>query len=663
MRVKPKQNPRIITLIALLLAIFLMFGFRAADFQIITAEDFSLKNAHLKAVATKITATRGEIVDRYGRPIATNRDGYSIVFNSAYMKKSDYNDAIKSLTDLLQKYGWEWNDRLPMSVEQPFGFTDDTEAKRLKAKLGLNDYATPENCYTEMVKRYKLESYNDADKRTIMGVRYTMERSDFSVSNPFTFAEDISTELMLTVSESFLHIKGIEINVVSYRQYTDSQLAPHTIGTIGKIDATEWETLKDKGYSYNDYVGKSGVEKAFEDYLKGQDGELTYYFDKSGNVVYTEITKQPVQGNTVFLTLDSKLQTVAQNALAENIEKLNAKGQTITGGSVVITNVKTGEVLTSANYPSYDLENLSDYLGENVKNNPLFDRALRGVYPPGSAFKPMVAVAAMQENIIAPYDTIFCSQIYKFYKDYQPKCLHYHKTVNVFSAISQSCNYYFYDVGRRLGISKINEYAKLMGLGVKTGIELSESAGTLAGPDFSASVGTKWYDGLTLQASIGQSDNAFTPIQLANYTATIANGGTRYKTTLLSKVQSAVGNETVYELSPTVMTTVGADEAVITAVKQGMESVTAEGTASAYFKDYPISIGGKTGTAQVTGKPDNSVLILFAPYEDPEIAVSIVVEQGEKSSSTGPVAMAIMNEYFFGSNPPESNQNSGELLP
>ena len=661
MRVKRRQNPRVITLISIMLAIFIAFGVRAIQFQVVTADEFSLKNANLTAISTKITATRGEIFDRYGRPIATNRDGYSIVFNSAYMKKADYNSTIKALTDLLKLYECEWEDRLPMTTSLPYEFTDESGAKRLKKTLKLNDYATAQNCYDEMVSRYKLESYSEADRRTLMGVRYTMERADFSVSNPFTFSEDIPSELMLEVAESFSYVRGVEINVVSYRQYTDSELAPHTIGTIGKITAEDWEMLKEKGYSYNDYVGKSGVEKAFEDYLRGTDGVLTYYFDKSGNVVDTVITKQPVQGNTVFLTIDSKLQKISQDALAENIELLNSRGQKITGGSVVITNVKTGQVLVSANYPSYDLENLSDYLGDNVQNNPLFDRALKGTYPPGSAFKPLVAIAGLQEGIVEPYDTVFCKKVYDYYEDYRPSCMHYHKTVNVFKAISESCNYYFFDLGRQVGITRLNNYSKKLGLGVSTGIELSESSGVIAGPTYSASIGTPWYDGMTLAASIGQSDNAFTPLQLANYTATIANGGTRYKMTLLSEVRTAVGNKKVYSSVPQVMDTLEVDASVISTVKQGMQSVTQEGTASAYFKDYPVNVGGKTGTAQTTGA-DNSVLILFAPYEDPEIAVSIVIEHGEKSISTGPIAKAIMDEYFFGSSEPEDDSNPNELL-
>ncbi len=660
MRVKKKQNPRIVFLVALMLAVFSVFGFRAADFQIVTADKFASENANLTAVSTEITATRGLIVDRYGRPIAVNRDGYNVVFNSAYMKKADYNSTILKMCELLEMYETSWNDVLPMTKESPYAFTDDTTAvKQLLIKLGLNDYASAQNCYDEMVERYSLKGYNEVQRRIIMGVRYSMERADFSVSYPFTFAEDISSELMLVISESYSGLAGVEVEIKTYREYTDPSLAVHTIGTIGKINANEWTTLKDQGYSYSDYVGKNGVEKAFENYLRGEDGKLTYYFDKSGNVVKTEVTKEPTQGNTVFLTIDSKLQKVAQDALAKNIKKLNASGSSITGGAVVITAVKTGEVLASANYPSYSLDTYySDYSSiATAPNTPLYDRAFRGVYPPGSAFKPMVAIAGLQEGIITTDTEIYCSQRYTYYKDYQPKCMHYHRNVNVYNAISRSCNYFFFDVGRQVGISRLNEYSLKLGLGQLTGVEIAESAGILAGPNYSLTMGTTWYDGLTLQASIGQSDNAFTPLQLSSYTGTIANGGTRYKTTLLNSVKSVATNGYVYKNTPTVLNTLDVKDEVITAVKLGMKSVAQEGTASAYFADYPVSIGGKTGTAQTSGL-DNNVLILFAPYEDPEIAISIVVEHGEKSYTTGPVAKAILDEYFFG-----SHEDYTEVLP
>lgn len=651
MRVKPKKNPRIIVMISLMMAVFLIFGFRSVDFQVVTADQFASKNASLKSVSTDIKATRGVIVDRYGRPIVTNRDGYNIVFNSAYMKKADYNSTIITMCELLTKFGQKWNDQLPMETSGGYGFTSDASAvTQLLKTLGLNDYATAANCFDEMVKRYSLESCPDSYKRTVMGVRYSMERADFSVSYPYTFAEDISDELMMTVSESYSDLAGVEIEIVTYRDYDDPTLAVHMIGSIGKIDQEEWQALKDKGYGYSDYVGKSGIEKAFEDYLRGTDGKLTYYFDKSGNVVYTEVTKQPSQGNTVFLGMDKKLQKVAQDALANNINELNAKGSHITGGAVVVSSVKTGEILASANYPSYDLDTYySDYQSiATAANTPLYDRAFRGLYPPGSAYKPMVAVAGLQENIIDRYTTLFCKKKYTFYDDFQPSCMHYHGNVNVISAISQSCNYFFFDVGRQVGITKLDQYSKAFGLGELTGIETTESKGILAGPEYSASVGKPWYAGLTLSAAIGQSDNSFTPLQLSVYTATIANEGKRLKATLLNSVKSATTNENIYTTTPTVVAEVGASESAMKTVKEGMLSVTSEGTARAYFENYPVAVGGKTGTAQTTGL-DNSVLIIFAPYEDPEIAISIVVEHGEKSYSTGPVAKAILDEYFFGS--------------
>ncbi len=651
MRVKQKHNPRIIFLIAIMLSVFCVFGFRAADFQLVTADEFASQNAGLTSIDTKITATRGVIVDRYGRPIAANRDGYNIVFNSAYMKSNNYNSNIHALCKLLMMYNTEWNDVLPLEKAESYNFTEDMSAvAQMKTKLGLNDYASAENCFDEMVSRYSLQAFTKDEQRIIMGVRYSMEKADFSVSYPFTFANDISSQLMMVVSETYSHLEGVEIEVVTYREYADPELAVHILGTTGKMTAEEWEIFKLSGYSYDDIVGKSGVEKAFEEYLRGTDGTMTYYFDKSGKVARTEVKSQPVQGNTVFLTIDSKLQKVAQNALADNIKKLNSQGSRITGGAVVVTSVKTGEVLASANYPTYSLvDYYKDYSAvQSADNAPLYDRAFRGLYPPGSAFKPLVAVAGLEEGIINRQSTVYCNKKYTFYEDYQPNCMHKHGYMNVITAISKSCNCFFFDTGRQLGITKLNDYTRLFGLGVKTGVEITESVGTVAGPQYSSTVGSVWYAGMTLSAAIGQSDNAFTPLQLSAYTATVANGGTRYKTTLLNSVRSATTNELLYYTSPVVMETVSASSSVMSIVKEGMHSVTSEGTASAYFADYPISVGGKTGTAQTTGL-DNSVLTIFAPYDDPEIAISIVVEHGQKSYSTGPVAKAILDEYFFGS--------------
>lgn len=649
MRVKKKHNPRIISLIALLLAVFCIFGFRAADFQVVTANEYASQNANLKAVTATVKATRGVIVDRCGRTIAVNREGYDVVFNNAYLKKSNFNDYILKLILLFNMYGETWNDILPITQEEPYEFTDDTvSVDALKSRLGLNSYATSENCIKEMVSRYSAESVPAKYQRAVIGVRYSMEKSDFSVANPYTFASDISTDLMMDIAESYPDMYGVEINISTYREYTDPTLAPNIVGTVGKIYAEQWDELKEKGYSYNDIVGKDGVEAAFEEYLRGVDGKVTYYFDTNGNVVYTETVREPKQGDTIFLSIDSKLQKVTQNALTKNIKKLNSSGGNITGGAVVITKVRTGEVLASANYPSYSLDDYYNNFSSlsTAEGNPLFDRAFKGLYPPGSAFKPLVAAAGLQEGIIDRNFTIFCSQKYTYYEDYQPSCMHYHKYVNVISALSQSCNYFFFDTGRRLGITKLNNYSRNFGLGVKTGVETSEYAGILAGPDYTRSIGQNWYDGMTLSAAIGQSFNLFTPLQLSVFTGTVANGGTRYRATLLNSIRDASTNEYLYNITPETVCDTGVSESVISIVKEGMHSVTQEGTARAYFADYPVSVGGKTGTAQTSGL-DNSVLIIFAPYDNPEIAISIVIEHGERSVSTGPIAQDILNEYFF----------------
>ena len=565
---------------------------------------------------------------------------------------------------MLSAYGQEWNDSLPLTETAPYEFTSDTTAvDTLRTKLSLNYYATAQNCVDTMIKRYGLENLKDDDLRTVMGVRYTMERSDFSISNPFTFAEDISTELMLVISEQYKKDSGVEISIVTYRDYKDDSVAVHILGTIGKLDSKEWQELSGKGYSYDDYVGKSGVEKAFEEYLKGTDGEITYTLDNLGNIVSAEVTKEPIQGNSVYLSIDSKLQLVAQDVLASNIKQLNAKGSKITGGAVVVTEVETGQVLVCANYPTYSLSQYYNSYSELVNNkisNPLFNRAFNGQYAPGSVFKPLVAIAGLDLKIIDRNSTVNCVRKYTYYDDYQPSCMHRHGILNVIGGISESCNYFFFDVGRRTGITNLNKYARLFGLGEPTGIEVVETAGILAGPEYSSSKNQRWYDGNTLAASIGQLDNAFSPLQLAMYTSTIANGGTRYRATLLNKVTTPTGEDVMIN-SPVVINETGIAADVLDIVKQGMRSVTAEGTASTYFNNYSIAVGGKTGTAQNTGA-DHNAFTVFAPYEDPEIAITVYVEHGEHSISTGPIAKAILDAYFFVDRVEYSEPQINELL-
>lgn len=662
---KKKKNPRIITLIALLLVIMVAFGWRMSDFQLINAGEYASQGENISTRDATMKATRGEILDRYGRPIAVNREGYDVVFNGAYMTKSTMNSTIKRMTDLLSSYGYTWIDTLPMAKTSPYDFNSgsDSAISKLKSDLGLNHYATAQNCFSEMIKRYSLEGIDETTQRTIMGVRYSMENADFSISLPFTFAEDISSQLMTVIMESESDLPGVEIKVVSYREYVDDTLAVQLIGNVGKIQAEEWEKYKAAGYSYDDKVGNGGVEEAFENYLKGKDGTVSYKIDGSGNILSSTITTQPVNGDTVKLSIDKRLQLVAQSKLKEVVDSANSSGGTITGAAAVAVDVNTGQVLASANYPTYTLSEYKNNYEKLAtdKGKPLFDRAFNGQYPPGSTFKPAIACAGLQYGKITAGEIIKCVQKYTYFEDYQPSCMHYHGPMNVVSAISKSCNYFFFETGRRLGIENMNSFCRQLGLGEYTGIEVPESKGILAGPDYSKSVGQTWYGGNTLQAAIGQSDNAFTPLQLAMYTATIANGGTRYKATLLNEVMNYTLDQSVFLNNGTVLNKLDISDANLDTVKEGMLSVAEEGTARTYFANYAIKVAGKTGTAQTTGA-DHSVFTVFAPYDNPQIAISVVVEHGQFSYTTGPVAKAMLDAYFFNSTDNYSEPLANTLL-
>ena len=648
LKIKKRDKRRTLIMYVAAVLAFVLFLFRGFDVQIVSSERYIGQADGLSKIIAPIKASRGEILDYYGRPIATNREGYNITFNYASISKTTINDTILSLIKLLGSH--EWKDDLPLEKKVPYTFTKDSEVsvKRLLSTLDLAHYATADNCFDALVERYSLEGRSTDEQRLIMGVRYTMERAGFSVSVPFTFAEDVSSKIMTVISENTAVYgeNGVQIEIASFREYDNASVAPHIIGTVSPIYAEDWDKLKEKGYSYNDKVGRSGIEKACEEDLRGEDGEITYTVDSKGKILSSKVTKEPVPGHTVRLTIDKSVQIAAQNALKDTIRQLNKDKIYARAGAAVALNVKTGGVLASVNYPTYTYEqyknNYKSLVSDTV-GRPLFDRAFSGAYPPGSTFKPAVASAALQEGVITSDETITCLRKYKYFADYQPNCMHLHGGITLIPALSKSCNYYFFETGRRLGITKMNEYCKKMGLGVKTGVEISESAGTLAGPESR----DEWYEGYTISAAIGQSDNAFTPLQLATYTATIANGGVRYKTTLIDKVMSYSQDTVIKKSTPVVADTVKLDEKVIDTVKRGMLSVTEDGTGSRVFGDYPITVGGKTGTAQTTKGADHTVFIAFAPYDNPEIAVAVIIEHGRYSSYSGGLLKAIFNAYFF----------------
>lgn len=638
---KKKKQYQLSALAVLLVIAILFYAARIYSLQVVNAEKYTDKNDGAASVRTAVLkAPRGEILDCYGRQIAINRDGYNVVFNKAYVK-DNLNDVILTLVKLFESAGTEWKDELPMERNAPYGFKEGESTDKLISKFELAHYATAENCFNAIVEKYKLEDYSADDQRKIMGVRYSMDIADFSISYPYTFAEDISTELMRKISESGFLLSGVSVEVVPFREYTDTSLAVNLIGSVGPIFAEDWEEYKAKGYSYNDKVGKSGIEKWGEEYLRGTDGEITYRIDTEGNIISSEVTKEPVAGKTIMLTLDKKIQRSAQDSIERTVEELKGKGGTATAGAAVAVHIDSGKVICAANYPTYDSATIGEKYDSLVKDpsKPLTDRAFQGVYPIGSTIKPIVAVAALENGVYHQGETIKCVHKYTLFKDYQPSCMGTHGSISLNYALAKSCNYFFFELGRRLGGTKLTDYYKQFGLGVATGVEVNDAKGILLEPKSDGG-------GDTLQIAIGQL-NAFTPLQLANYAATLANGGTHYKASLIDKIVS-YDISTVYdEIEPEVKNTISISDSTIAAVKEGMLSVTEDGTGRAALGDYPIKVGGKTGTAQVTGKADHSVFIAFAPFDNPEIAISVVLEHGSSGYSAGSIVRDILDAYFF----------------
>ncbi len=685
---------RCIILACLVFVVILAYIFKLVDFQIVNYTTYADSALSYTASSVKVTAARGEILDRYGRTVASNRMGYSIVFQASEfnkLKNSQRNEIIYRLTRIIddnegrnEDGSPKWEDSCPLTVDElgNVEFTDDASAiKKMETMLELQSYATAQNCFDEMANRYETDGLAPRIARIVMGVRLEMELYGFNSSTPFTFAGDISQQTMQIISENSNFFRGVTVEIVPIREYTDGTLAPHLIGLTGKIYAEEYESLKKKGYGYNDVVGKFGVEKEYEDQLRGTNGIKKVRHDENGNVIYTEYTREPKAGNTVVLTLDSDLQRAAQQSIENLIKSQQAAGIVGSGadanaGAVVVMNVNTFEVLAAATYPSFNLSTyLQDYSDlSKDSNNPLFNRALSGGYAPGSTFKPAVALCALQEyenNKDEPDPSLYgidrnerihCDGflILEDYNNRKFDCDGVHGDVNVTKAISVSCNVFFYTISQRIGIDNMNEYCRQLGLGAKTGVGLGEATGILAGREERQKRNLLWFAGDTLQAAIGQSDNRFTPMQICSYISTLANGGTRYSATLIKTIKSYDMSETVVpdaENNKTILAKLDASQTMMEIVKEGMRRVTEDGTASETFENYQIEIGGKTGTADTNQSAQNddeqkiespnAVFIAFAPYENPQIAVAVIGEKCGHGKVMAQVARDIFDEYFF----------------
>ena len=623
--------------------------------QIVDGAEYLEKTLTTRMATQVISSPRGEIVDRDGDEIVSNKTGFNVVVEKAFFPSDDQeiNRIINGIASILDRDGVAWIDTLPITAEQPYEYLEAraTDVVKLKNNIGVQHYATADDCIAELYKSYEIdESYTEREKRIIAGVRYEMFIRSFSLSNRYTFAEDIPMDTVVRLKEASYTLDGMDIIEEAIRIYAAGDVAPHLIGTVGAIDADEYTENKENGYALNDVIGKAGIEKAMEAELRGDKGERTIEL-LNGAVVSDTVTKEAVPGNTIQLTLDIDYQRDVQEILENHILWLNnqtstkAKGTEANAGAIVVLDAKNGALLAAATSPTYDINDyLTNYASVvNGENSPLTNRATSGTYRPGSTFKTVTATAGLNEGIINRNSIIRCNNTYTYWEDYKPKCTGWHGGINVITAIEKSCNIFFYEVGRIMGIDTLADYAYQYGLGNDVYLETGGKKGYIATPATLQSFGLEWNAGLVVQAAIGQSETGVTPLQMAVQACTIANRGVRYQPHLVESVHTYNMEEVVSVTMPQVVHTIPDKtgetfDLVIQGMKQAANFLPYSYPAvKDYYTDYlltslPEQTAIKTGTPQMTSSEDTgSAFIGFYPADDPVIAFSGFVEHGEYS--------------------------------
>ena len=666
---------RMMLLIAAAAVIIGLYVFRLIFLQLVNGDSFTAQATNTTDYKFTVTAARGDIVDSKGERIASSTTGYSVVLNKLLMGDEDLDTMLQKIVGLLGKNGESWNDSLLIGQPDAAGHYEFTAASdnaaeqkalaAMKDNLGLQQYATADDVMEKLVEDYDLADFSLYWQRVLSGIHYEMQLQAFSNVNNFVMAENVSEATVATIKENSLSLPGVEIVETSTRSYEQGTVLPHVLGRVGKITAEKWKVtdengqvtypLKEKGYNMNDIIGISGLESAYEDELRGKDGVETITRNSDGVIVNTALTTVPEPGHTVQLTIDSEFQKAVDQALAKNVEWIKntyADSKQANAGAVVVIDVKTGGVLAASNYPSFD-QNLyaaqyNEYSAD--ENMPLFNRALQGLYTPGSTYKPSVAVAGLDTGLLNRNSTVNCTRVYTYYKDYRPRCAqhgHGNGPIDVVNAIKWSCNIFFYDVGRRLTSDVYDAYAYKLGLGQRTGVEVSEALGHLTTKNDS-----NYTESLDIQAAIGQGNTAVTPIQLATYAATLANRGTRYRTHFVKAILDSNTGETLEETQPEVMDVVEDKGETFDLVREGMKGVAQTIPALAA---YPYTIACKTGSPQrsegyYVGSTykhyTNAAMIAYGPAEDPEIAIGVVVEYGGAGARTGQLVADIFNAYY-----------------
>ncbi len=627
---------------------------------------------------TRVKAARGNILDCNGNVLVTNRASYDLCINHYVLTSSaSPNQTLYELAMLCADRGLEYTDHLPITKEAPFEYTLDeqntTWQSHFQAFLAYRDHMDSDisaGLMMEMLRQsYQIpESWSDTEARLVLGLRYELSLRNCvpSLSN-YVLLSDVDNDTLAAVLE--LNVPGLSVESATVRQY-NTTYAAHILGYVGAMSADQWAYYKEiDGYSMDALVGQDGLEKAFEEYLHGTDGTRVDVVTKDGTLIESYYEVEPQAGQNVQVSIDLNLQTAAEDALAITIEELKdpltntrEDGRDVAGAAVVAMDIKTGQVLVCGSYPTYDLstlfENYNDLLEADL--DPMFNRALQATYPPGSTYKMSMTIAGIQAGEIGMFTKIVDKGIFTKYNGMAPKCLKYtthgttHGAIDCTDALKYSCNYFYYELGDRLETTLVDSIAKGLGLGEYTGVELYENIGHRANAETKAELYTgddaRWYPGDKVLAGIGQSEHKYTPMQLCTYVSTIANKGTRYQATFLDRVVSSDYRSVVYENAASVANQVEVTSEAWTAVMTGMEKCANEsgGTAYSTFKNYPVKVAAKTGTAQtgIQGQSDNGAFVCYAPADDPQIAVVVYGERAGHGSSLGDVAKAVLDAYF-----------------
>ncbi len=678
--------------IALIVLIMAIFTFRLYALQTSLTEE-EIRTSNSLTIQTTVDASRGQILDRNGTVLVGNRASYNLIMiGYVFFNGPSPNESLMELLELCDELGIEVESNFPVSETRPYTYTleDYSEAwqsyfRRFLTSRGWDPDMSAQNLMNNLRSDYNIpKDLSDEEAYRLIAVRFELELRTIEGMplDNYCLARDISSEDLAAVME--LGVPGVLVETTTVREY-NTTYAAHLLGHTGAMTAYEYENLY-PDYAMDAVVGKEGVEYAFENYLHGTDGLLQTTILSTGEVLEQQYLATPEPGDNVELTIDIGLQATAENALAQVIENLQQngvgsqkEGKDADSGAVVVLDATNNEVLAMASYPTYDPARYNLDFNElaEADGNPLLNHALQGLYAPGSIYKMVTAITAMEKAGVGAYYQVTDLGVYDKYElqGFAPACYIWrssgrtHGTVNMMQALAVSCNYYFYEVGLQVATTDMDFVAKNLGLGEPTGIELYEETGTRANAETKAEIfaGTDmeaWVEGDKLQASIGQSLNSFTPLQMACYVSALANAGTRYKATILSRVVSWDYQELIEESEPEVASRLEMDEKTLACINEGMKMTVSDysGTAYSYLHDYPIAVAAKTGTAQHgSGGSDNASFVCYAPADDPQIAIAVYVEHGAQGGNLANVVRPILDAFFSQESKYETTYNENTV--